>query len=243
MRLPENDIAFTVDEGLKASWLDGWGGASRAGRALWMVIAAGIAGAVLLAAAAVATAGLGTAAGGTVPAHQVFLVVGALACLAVSVGALLAIRRQEVSAGKISGERLLIDSEGYLVYVRRDDRELVDTGDSRYFWGKVGQARNVRMSVAYLPECTYRMLDEYRALVIEPRRDGAVRTLRLASERELESSGALRTRLHAGCTPEEFCQGARGEADLAVELCPYFSPDLANVLRELGVPERKDLPL
>lgn len=222
MNLPDHDLTFTPNPELKKHWLDGWGRSSRSGRVARGFIVAGVICAVVFIACAQGT----------------LMVVGAAGCLLVSLGFFLALRRDEGAvASGVSDERLAIDREGYLLYVCRDERELVDTGDDRYFWGRSRQPRRVRASVAYLPECTFRMLDEYRELVIEPRREGAVRTRWFADARDLEASGILRTHLHAGQTPEEFLGGSSQDADIAVELFPYFLPDLAQTLRSLGVPE------
>ena len=239
MNLPDHDIAFAIDPDLKEHWLDGWAGTSRSGRLARGFIVAGVVGALFFVALAALTTDFGALArGGVERTHLVVMVVAAAACLAVSLGFALALRRSEQGPARLmSHERLTVDREGYLVFSCRDDRELVDTGKDRYFWGRRAEPRRVRASVAYLPACTFRVLDEYRELVIEPRRPGAVRTCRFGSEEQLEASGILRTRLHAGRTPEEFCGGGRGDEDIAVELFPYFSPDPVAVLRELGVPE------
>ena len=60
---------------------------------------------------------------------------------------------------------------------------------------------------------------------------------RFSGARDLEASGVLRTHLHAGRAPKEFLAAGPWDADIAIELFPYFSPDLAQTLRDLGVPE------
>ena len=210
MNLPEHDMVFEVDSELKEHWLDGWGGSSGTGRVVRGFIVAGIVGALVF----------------VLLARGALMVAGAAGCLFVSLGFFLAVRRDEGAATSgVSEEHLVIDHEGYLLYACRDERELVDTGDDRYFWGRSREPRRVRASVAYLPECTFRMLGEYRELVIEPQREGAVRT-----------------HLHAGRAPKEFLAAGPWDADIAIELFPYFSPDLAQTLRDLGVseaPERR----
>lgn len=227
MNLPEHDIVFEVDSELKEHWLDGWGGSSGTGRVARGFIVAGVVGTFVF----------------VLLARGALMVAGAAGCLLVSLGFFLAVRRDEGAATSgVSEERLVIDHEGYLLYACRDERELVDTGDDRYFWGRSREPRRVRASVAYLPECTFRMLGEYRELVIEPRREGAVRARRFSGARDLEASGVLRTHLHAGRTPKEFLAAGPWDADIAIELFPYFSPDLAQTLRDLGVseaPERR----
>ena len=71
-----------------------------------------------------------------------------------------------------------------------------------------------------------------------PLRAGAVRERWFASERELEESGALRSRLNVGhSTPEDLAADSIDDRELGIELFPYFSPDLVGALRELGVPQ------
>ena len=246
MNLPDHDIAFAVDPELKEHWLDGWSKTSGSGRAARGLVLAGLVGAVLFCALALLTTDFGAVArevadSGETPAltHLTFLCVGAVCCLVLAAVAALCIRRFETSASRrITGERLVIDREGYLVYVRRDERELVDTGDGRYFWGRAGEGRRVRASVAYLPACAFYLLDEYRELVILPQRPGALRERAFASERELEASGALRGRLNVGHrAPADLAADAPDDRELGLELLPYFSPDLTQTLRDLGVPE------
>lgn len=244
MNLPDHDIAFAIDPDLKEHWLDGWVRTSRSGRLARGFIVAGVVGALFFVVLAVLTTDFGALArggasgGGVGLTHLAVMVVAAVACLAVSLGIALVVQRFQCGpARRMSHERLSIDREGYLVFSCRDDRELVDTGEDRYFWGRRAEPQHVRVSVAYLPACAFRVLEEYRELVVEPRRSGAVRTRRFASEEQLEASGILGSRLHAGRTPEEFCEAGRGDEDIAVELFPYFSPDPVSVLRELGVPE------
>ena len=227
MNLPEHDMVFEVDSELKEHWLDGWCGSSGTGRVARGFIAAGVVGALVF----------------VLLAQGALMVAGVAGCLLVSLGFFLAIRRDEGAATSgVSEEYLVIDHEGYLLYACRDERELVDTGDDRYFWGRSRESRRVRASVAYLPECTFRMLGEYRELIIEPRCEGAVRARRFSDARDLEASGVLRTHLHAGRGPKEFLTAGPWDTDIAIELFPYFSPDLAQTLRDLGVseaPERR----
>ena len=114
----------------------------------------------------------------------------------------------------------------------------MSTGNGDYYWGRGSGPGNVRASVAYLPGCTFRMVEEYRELAIEPACPGAVRTRRFATEEDLASSGVLRTHLHAGRTPEQFLGMPRDDEDIAVTLFPVFSPDVVETLRALGVAER-----
>lgn len=225
MNLPDHDIVFSPDPELKEHWLDGWDRTSTSGRVARGFIVAGVACALVFVAFA----------------RGPLRAVGVAGGLLVSLAFFLAIWRGKSAAARgISDERLLIDREGYLIYVRRDERELVDTGDDRYFWGRTRQPRHVLLSVAYLPECEFYLLDEFRELVVMPSRSGAVRERRFADERELEASGALRSRLNVGhSTPEDLAADAFQDRELGIELFPYFSPDLAITLRELGVPEAR----
>lgn len=225
MNLPDHDIVFTPDAELKEHWLDGWGGASMSGRLARGFIAAGFACALVFVAFA----------------RGPLMVVGVAGGLLVSLAFFLAIRRSERAAARgISNERLVIDTEGYLIYARRDERELVDTGDDRYFWGRNRQPRNVFLSVAYLPECEFYLLDEYRELVIVPSRAGVVRERRFADERELEASGALRTRLSVRRgTSGNLPADSLDDRELGIEIFPYFSPSLVEALRDMGVPETR----
>ena len=54
----------------------------------------------------------------------------------------------------------------------------------------------------------------------------------------LETSGALRSRLNVGrSTPEDLAADSIDDRELGIELFPYFSPDLVDTLRKLGVPQ------
>lgn len=246
MNLPDHDIVFTPDPELKEHWLDGWAASSGSGRAVRALALAGLIGAAFFVVLALTTVDLGAAgreAAGTEEgvelAHLAFMCVGAACFLVMTAVARLCGRRLETSASsRISNERLTIDREGYLVYARRDERELVDTGDDRYFWGRNREPRRVCLSVAYLPCCEFYLLDEYRELVVMPLRAGAVRERWFASEHELETSGALRSRLNVGrSTPEDLAADSIDDRELGIELFPYFSPDLVDALRKLGVPQ------
>lgn len=247
MDLPDHDIVFELDPQLKEHWLDGWGRTSRSGRVARGFIAAGVAGGAFFVVLALVTTDFGAVArelaeptGDSVAlAHLALLTVGAIGCLLVALIFLLGIRRYEsVARTYTSAERLLVDSEGYLVFSCRDERDLVSIGGGDYYWGRSSGPGNVRASVAYLPCCTFRVVEEYRELAIEPSRPGAVRTRRFATEEDLASSGVLRTRLHAGRTPEQFLGMPRDDEDIAVTFFPVFSPDVVETLRRLGVAEK-----
>lgn len=247
MDLPDQDIVFELDPQLKEHWLDGWGRTSKSGRVARGFMVAGVAGGAFFVVLALMTTDFeavsrelaeptGT---GVALAHLVLLAVGAVGCLLVALLFFLGVRRYEsVASTYTSGERLVIDREGYLVFSCRDERDLVSTGNGDYYWGRGSGPGNVRASVAYLPGCTFRMVEEYRELAIEPACPGAVRTRRFATEEDLASSGVLRTHLHAGRTPEQFLGMPRDDEDIAVTLFPVFSPDVVETLRALGVAER-----
>lgn len=140
MNLPDHDLTFTPNPEFKKHWLDGWGRSSRSGRVARGFIVAGVICAVVFIACAQGT----------------LMVVGAAGCLLVSLGFFLALRRDEGAvASGVSDERLAIDREGYLLYVCRDECELVDTGDDRYFWGGAKPTAKARTRECCIPARMY----------------------------------------------------------------------------------------